>query len=141
MRQNRACIAVVDDDESVRVALRRLLRSAQFDVETFPSGAEFLESVTTHCPDCLVLDLCMPWIDGFTVQARLVEAGLRVPTVVITNYDTPETRACVSAAGAPACLRKPIDAEVLLDAITRAIACPPASGAPSGENQPDRGVR
>jgi len=139
MKGGRPSVAVVDDDESVRTALQRLLRSARFDVEAFPSGAEFLHSVKTRLPDCLVLDLYMPGVDGFAVQARLMEAGLRVPTVVITNYDTPETRARLLATGGPACLRKPVDAQTLLDAIADAIVSPSAGDTPPAENGADQG--
>ena len=69
MSKPRLLIAVVDDEEAVRTALRRLLRSASLDVETFSSGAEFLESVKEHQPDCVVLDLHMPQVSGFAVQA------------------------------------------------------------------------
>jgi FixJ family two-component response regulator len=61
-------IAVVDDEENVRRALERLFRSAGICVETFPSGAEFLEALKTREPDCVVLDLHMPGVNGFEVQ-------------------------------------------------------------------------
>jgi len=115
-------IAVVDDEEPVRIALRRLLRSASLDAETFPSGVEFLESLKTHQPDCIVLDLHMPLIDGFCVQARLREAGFRLPVVVITGNDSAEFRERALACGASAFLLKPVDDQALMDAITAAIA-------------------
>ena len=121
MNKRRLLIAVVDDDEAVCNALRRLLRSARFDVETFPSGADFLESVKEHQPDCVVLDLHMPQVSGFAVQARLAESGIRLPTVVITGYDADATRERALAGGAAACLRKPVDDQALLDAITKAV--------------------
>jgi FixJ family two-component response regulator len=117
----RLLVAVVDDEEAVRMALRRLLRSANLNVETFSSGAEFLESVKGHQPDCVVLDLHMPQVGGFAVQARLAEAGLRLPTVVITGHDSDETRERALAGGAAAYLRKPVDDQALLDAITEAV--------------------
>jgi PleD family two-component response regulator len=58
-------IAVVDDEEPVRTALMRLMRSAGLSLETFGSGAEFLESLETRLPDCVVLNLHMPHMDGF----------------------------------------------------------------------------
>ena len=121
MNNRRVLIAVVDDDEAVRKALRRLLRSAGFDVETFACGAEFLESVIEHQPDCVVLDLHMPQVSGFAVQTRLAESGIRLPTVVITGYDTEATRERALAGGAAAYLRKPVDDQALLDAITKAV--------------------
>jgi FixJ family two-component response regulator len=120
---NNTCllVAVVDDEEAVRIALRRLLRSASLSVETFSSGAEFLESVKAHQPDCVVLDLHMPHLGGFAVQARLTEAGIRLPTVVITGHDSDESRERALGGGAAAYLRKPVDDQALLDAITHAV--------------------
>jgi FixJ family two-component response regulator len=129
-------IAVVDDEEPVRIALRRLLRSAGLDVETFPSGAEFLESLKLHQPDCVVLDLHMPRVNGFAVQARRAEAGIGLPVVVITGHDSAETRERGLAGGVSAYLRKPVDDQTLLDAISAAIAHPPETSAPGEKNQP-----
>jgi len=69
--KTRSLIAVVDDEEPIRKALSRLIRSAGMDVETFPSGAELLESFSARRPDCIVLDLHMPVVNGFEVQTRL----------------------------------------------------------------------
>ena len=115
-------IAVVDDEESVRIAMKRLMRSAGLNVETFPSGMEFLETMPTRRPDCVVLDLHMPHVNGFEVQSRLKEWQPRVPVVVITGHDTPAARAWALAGGAAAYLLKPVDDCMLLDAIETAIA-------------------
>jgi FixJ family two-component response regulator len=112
----------VDDEACVRLALHRLIRSAGLEAETFPSGAEFLESMQTQQPDCIVLDVHMPEINGFEVQAQLAKSGARVPVVIITGHDTPETRVRVMEGGAAAYLLKPVDDRMLLDAITVAIA-------------------
>src|ERR1044072_4516356 len=114
-------IAIVDDEEPVRKALRRLLRSAGMDVKSFPSGVEFLESLTTEWPDCLVLDLHMPVMNGVEVKAQL--AGLRgsVPVVIITGPDSDETRALALAGFPVAYLRKPVNDQLLLDAIALAL--------------------
>jgi FixJ family two-component response regulator len=117
-----ALIAVVDDEESVRKALGRLLRAAGFDVETFSAGAEFLRWVERHRPHCVVLDLRMPQVSGFDVQRALVQAGANLPVVIITGDDFPEGRARALEHGAKAYLRKPVDEATLLDAIRRAIA-------------------
>ena len=116
-------MAIVDDEESVRRAMGRLIRSAGIDVETFPSGAEFLQSLESHSPDCLVLDLHMPGLNGFEVQARLKESESRVPIVVITGHDTDDTRERVTKAGVAAYLLKPVDEKILLDTISAAVAC------------------
>lgn len=115
-------IAVVDDEEPIRKALRRLLRSAGMKVETFPSGVEFLESLSTRRPDCIVLDLHMPMVNGFEVQAQLAESGVTVPVVVITGHDSDETRQQALARFPVAYLRKPVNDQVLLDAIALALS-------------------
>ena len=115
-------IAVVDDEEAVRRALRRLLRSAGLDAETFPSGDEFLETLSSHRPDCIVLDLHMPKVDGFQVQAWLARADFAIPVIAITGHDSPESEARAIKGGAFAYLRKPVDADMLLGKIDEAIA-------------------
>jgi FixJ family two-component response regulator len=121
MSKVQPTIAVVDDEEQVRKALQRLLRSAGMRVETFPTGAEFLDALRTSQPDCVVLDLHMPGVNGFEVQARLNQSGTRLPVVVITGHDTPESRARALTGGASAYLPKPVDDLMLLDAIVAAI--------------------
>ena len=120
-------VAIVDDEESVRRALERLLRSAGFAVETFSTGAEFLLSLPEHQPACLVLDLHMPELSGLDVQMLIEREHFKVPIVVITGYDTPEVRSRVIERGAKAYLRKPVDGELLLTAINDAIG----AGAPA----------
>lgn len=115
-------IAVVDDEDAVRTALRRLLRSAGMAVETFDGGAAFLSSLDGHQPDCALLDLHMPDLTGFDVLARLAETHCLVPIVVITGNDSPEAESSALAGGASACLRKPIKDRLLLDTITAAMA-------------------
>ena len=115
-------VAVVDDDESVRRALARLIRSAGLDADIFPSGDEFLETLTDHRPDCVVLDLHMPKVDGFAVQSWLAKAGIQIPVIVLTGHDTPEAQARAMKGGAVAYFRKPVDGEALLSAIARAVS-------------------
>ena len=119
-------IAVVDDEESVRRALERLLRSAGFAVETFASGAGFLRSVLDHRPACVVLDLHMPDLSGLDVQLFLTRDRVQVPVIMVTGHETPEAKARLMARGATACLRKPVDDKVLLAAIDDAIRSAPA---------------
>jgi FixJ family two-component response regulator len=119
--KTRSLIAVVDDEEPIRKALSRLLRSAGLDVKTFQSGAEFLESLATQRPDCVVLDLHMPLVSGFEVQARLAGSGDSLPVVIITGHDTDEARASALAGHPVAYLRKPVNDQVLLDAIELAL--------------------
>lgn len=120
-------IAVVDDNHSVRKALQRLLRSVNLDADAYGSGREFLDALGDARPDCLVLDLQMPEMNGFELQQHLAESGIHLPVVVITGHDEPGMRAQCMAAGASTYLRKPLDDKVLLDAINTAIAAKPQS--------------
>ena len=121
MIRQRPLIAVVDDEESVRKSLRRLLVASQLDATVYASGQEFLDSLGGRQPDCLVLDLQMPGLTGLEVQRALARARVRFPTIIITAHDEPETRARCLAAGAVAYLCKPLHDELLLDAITTAV--------------------
>ena len=122
MNNKSPLVAIVDDDLDVRRALRRLIGSAGFAVETFASGAEFLHSLDNHEPDCVVLDLHMPELSGFEVQTQVAQTHARVPIVILTGHDTPEARTRSLAGGATAYLCKPVDDETLLAAINSAIA-------------------
>ena len=123
MTKPRPLVAIVDDEEPIRKALTRLLRSAGVEVETFSSGSEFLESLPNHRPDCVVLDLHMPVVSGFDVQARLEKSS--VPVVIITGHDSDETRAKALARKPAAYLRKPVNDQTLLDAIELALGLHP----------------
>jgi FixJ family two-component response regulator len=115
---------VVDDEESVRRALGRLIRSFGFEAELFASGDALLASLPVREPQCVVLDLHMPGIDGFETQLRLAKAGRGIPVVVVTGHDTPEAHARALAGGAKAYLRKPVDQRTLFDAIREAVGAP-----------------
>jgi FixJ family two-component response regulator len=116
-------IAVVDDEESVRRALGRLIAAAGFDVQTFCCGADFLLWAAQQRPHCVVLDLRMPQMNGFEVQQAL--APSLPPVIVITGDDSADSRSSALRHGASACLRKPVDETMLLDAIERAVQRPP----------------
>ena len=114
-------IDVVDDEESVRKALGRLLTAAGFDVRTFASGEEFLRSTRERRPDCIVLDVRMPHVDGFAVLDAMMQAALPPPVLMITGDDSADYRSRALSRGASAFLRKPVDDVVLLEAIGRAL--------------------
>ena len=131
----KACllIAVVDDEEPVRKALMRLMRSVGLSVETFASGPEFLESIETRLPDCVVLDLHMPQMDGFNVQASLARKCAALPVIIITGHDSPSARERAMEGGASAFLRKPVLDRTLLDAISAATSSAQPGGSPNGK--------
>jgi FixJ family two-component response regulator len=114
-------ICIVDDDLSVRRALRRLIQKAGYAVETFASAAEFLDSSPLGRPACLVLDIHLGSISGFELQERLASAGAGLPIIFITAHDDAATRERVRQCAVVAYLRKPFDRRTLLDAIRTAI--------------------
>ena len=114
-------IAVVDDESSVCRALKRLLETSGFDVLTFPSGKEFVDTPGTDQIDCAVLDLHMPGLSGLDLLKWLRSEGRQIPIIVVTGRDEPNTRALCLAAGACAYLPKPPDSSQLLQAIADAL--------------------
>src|SRR5262249_36559864 len=121
MSDERGLIAVVDDDTRVLKALRRLLETAGFDVNTYATGAGFVSDISLHPPNCVVLDLHMPDMNGFAVQEVLAGRGTSVPVIASTGQDSPEAYERVMRNGAKAYLCKPVDAEALLGAIRDAL--------------------
>jgi FixJ family two-component response regulator len=115
-------ISVVDDDASVRRALRRLLQLSGYAVETFASASEFLASPAIGLTSCLVLDIHLQDMTGFELQERLAGTWAAIPLVYITAHDDAATRARVRQAGVGAYLRKPFEKRALLAAIERALA-------------------
>jgi FixJ family two-component response regulator len=121
-------VALVDDDESVRKAVGRLLRSACRDVRVYASGYELLEDLASHLPDCVVLDMYMPAMNGLDVQAALAQRCPGLPVVFITAHDDAVAEQRALDAGASAFLHKPFTEQHLLKAIaTAAAALPRAS--------------
>jgi FixJ family two-component response regulator len=114
-------VCVVDDDDSILRALRRLLDATGFRVETFSSAEQFLESEHRGKADCLVLDLHLGGLSGLDLQQQLATSGVGLPVVLITAHDEPRTRERARRAGAIEYLRKPFDGNWLINAIHKAI--------------------
>lgn len=127
MPGNSPIVAVVDDEEDVRHALHRLLRSAGFEVLVYGSGNDFLRHAQDSAPDCVVLDLHMRGQSGFEVQQEIAARRLDIPVVVLTGNDTAENRARALANGAREYLCKPVDDEALISAIVAAMQPRPPS--------------
>ena len=115
-------VAVVDDDRSVGIALCRLLRAAGIEAKAVESAAGFLESLGEQLPDCLVLDVQMPGVNGLELQQRLKDIAVSLPVIMITGRDEASIHAICMAMGASSYLRKPLNDDDLLDAVERAIA-------------------
>jgi len=129
MENRRSFVAVVDDEESVRRALIRLLRAANMDAEAFASGEAFLESLEKFRPDCVVLDLQMPGLTGRDVQRRLINMQINLPVILITSHDDVVTQQQSLSDGAANYLRKPLRGDVLVRSINESIARATAGGA------------
>ena len=115
-----ALVCIVDDDESIRRSLARLLRSARLAAETFASGRELLERAPHDGPSCLVLDVRMPGLDGLELQQALSDRKAQI--VFLTGHGDVPTCAEAMKAGAVDFLTKPVDDEALLAAVTRGLA-------------------
>jgi FixJ family two-component response regulator len=114
-------VAVVDDEESVRRAVLRLLRMNGLAARDFATGAAFLAALQGSRPACVILDLHMPDANGFDVQKRLAQEGAGIPVIVVTGQDSPETRRRAMQAQPIAYLLKPMHAELLLEAVRQAL--------------------
>ncbi|HEX4208765.1 MAG TPA: response regulator [Candidatus Binataceae bacterium] len=117
----QSLIALIDDDESIRKSLARLIISAGHQVKAFASAAEFLDSAKNEMASCVVSDLRMPLVNGLQLQEALRIKAPCASIVFITGHgDIPATVSAMKA-GAVDFLEKPIKADVLLEAIGRAI--------------------
>jgi FixJ family two-component response regulator len=121
MSRTGQTISVIDDDESVRRALRRLLRSVGWNVESFATAEEFLQSPGQPAPRCLVLDVHLPGMSGLELQKQLQAEGRAVAVVFITAYADDQMRELALGEGAIALLQKPFEEQSLLDAVDQAV--------------------
>ena len=114
-------IAIVDDDEPVRVAMKSLVRSLGYNASTFGSAEEFLNSEQVDDTSFLITDLHMPGLSGLDLQDRLIAKGLRIPIIFITGFPDYTARARAMRAGALAFLTKPINQHDLIDHLETAL--------------------
>jgi FixJ family two-component response regulator len=114
-------VFVVDDDDSVRASLSRLLTASGFLVETFASAQEFLAEPGRARPGCLVLDLRMPEIDGLKLQEALSDGYSSQPIIFLTGHGSVSDSVAAMKAGATDFLEKPADPSELVAAVKRAI--------------------
>jgi len=114
-------IFLVDDDDSFREALRRLLTSAGFQVEAFPTAQAFLAARRPDVPCCLVLDVQLPGLGGLDLQRELHAADAMLPIIFLTGYGDIPMSVHAMKAGAVEFLTKPVRQQDLLDAIRQAI--------------------
>jgi FixJ family two-component response regulator len=118
--EEKTNVYIVDDDISVRKALKRFVTSAGYYVETYGSAQEFLDAVPVYAEGCLILDLRMPGLNGLGLQTQLAVLGFKLPIIFITAFDNPHDRKQAMDAGAVAFLQKPFSDKAMLDAIESA---------------------
>lgn len=120
MKGLRHVIGVIDDDASVRGALRRLFRTAELDVSLFESAEEYLASPERAAVDCLVIDVRLPGLSGLELLERL-QAERPQPVMVITSHEDEGVRRRAEKAGAVGFFLKPFDNRLLSEAVLRAL--------------------
>jgi FixJ family two-component response regulator len=115
----RGCIVyIVDDDDLVRKGLARLMRASGHTPRVYESPERFLAEVVSEESACILLDITMPRMNGLQVQAHLKELDITLPVIAVSARDDDETRQRARALNARCFLRKPVDDQALLDAIT-----------------------
>src|SRR5712664_205412 len=123
MSRDTPIVFVVDDDISVRESLESLIRFAGWQPQTFASAQEFLSRPRVFVPNCLVLDVRLPDVNGLDLQKRIATDRIDMPIIFITGHgDVPMTVRAMKA-GAVEFFTKPYDEEALLSAIRQAIEC------------------
>jgi len=127
MHKPTPMISIVDDDASLARALRRLVGSAGYVVETFASAPAFLSSTPSTRTACLILDIYLVGMNGFELQEQLEADRLAIPIIFMTAHDDLATRERAKRSGPAGYLVKPFDGQVLLDAIVR-VAGPAVAG-------------
>jgi FixJ family two-component response regulator len=114
-------VFIVDDDENMRLAMRRILKTVSLRAELFATAQEFLQRNTPDGPSCLVLDVRLPGMGGLEVQQKLIESGINIPIIFITAHgDIPMTVKAMKS-GAFEFLTKPFRHQEFLDAIQQAL--------------------
>ena len=114
-------IFVVDDDEAVRDSLGALLESAGFEVETFSSGADFLDRLDPKRGGCIVLDVRMPGLSGLEIQEKLTEKRITLPVIIITGHGDVPIAVQAIKAGAMDFIEKPFGDDIILESVGRAL--------------------
>lgn len=115
-------VYVVDDDESMRVALGRLLTASGYEVHAYASAGDFLVTADQEPSGCLLLDLHMPGPDGLTLQDAVLRRGWDLPIVFLSGRGGISSSVKALKAGAHDFLTKPVDSKTLLQAIANALA-------------------
>jgi FixJ family two-component response regulator len=114
-------VAVVEDDESYRLAVQRLLKSAGFSVQSFRCAEEFLDSGCQRETGCLIADIRMPGMSGLDLQTKLNADHCPIPIIFVTAHGDEKMRLQAMRGGAVKFLAKPFDGEILLEGVRAAL--------------------
>jgi FixJ family two-component response regulator len=118
----QSLISIVDDDQSFRDSMRRLVRSLGYTGAVFATAAEFLESPRLAATDCLVADIHMPEMSGVELYRRLIGTGRKVPTILVTAYPDDDVQKQMLSEGVECYLRKPLEEAALIDCLRCAVS-------------------
>ena len=118
----QSLISIVDDDQSFRDSMRRLLKSLGYAVAAFPSAAAFLASPKLAATCCLVADVHMPAITGVELYRHLIDSGRAIPTILVTAYPDDGVQERMLSAGVECYLRKPLEEAHLISCLRSAFA-------------------
>lgn len=119
--EKRKLIAIVDDDESIRVSMTSFMRAFGFTASSFASAEEYLQSPELGETACLISDVQMPGISGLELQSRLASENRQMPIIFITAFPDPRIQERAIAGGAIGFLTKPFDGQTLIDCVDRAL--------------------
>ena len=114
---SKIMVYLIDDDDSIRQAIDMLLQSANMNVQTFSKGEQFLHINPQHNGSCIITDLKMKDLDGFSLCEKLHEKGINIPVIFLTAFDSQEYRQHAKEIGAAGYLSKPVDDQALIDTI------------------------
>jgi len=117
-RIEKVFVHIVDDDESVQKGLSRLMRSVGIESRTYESSKCFLEKVHNESHACILMDMNMPHMSGLELAAQLKQKGIKLPVIAISARDDDEIRQLARDLGVKFFLRKPVDDQALIDAIS-----------------------
>jgi FixJ family two-component response regulator len=119
--QNVPIISIIDDDESVRLAVKSLVRSLGLIARTFASAEEFLQSPHVDDSSCLITDVQLPGMNGLKLQSLVLAQGRRMPIIFVTAFPAEHIRGPALAAGAVGFLSKPFDGQTLITLVEGAL--------------------
>jgi FixJ family two-component response regulator len=119
--KGKPIVYIIDDDPLIREMLSSLLRSGGLRVRLFGSAPEFLQSELVDAPSCLLLDISLPRLGGFDLQAELAKANVHIPIIFVTGHGDISMSVRAMKAGAVDFLTKPFRDQEMLDALTAAL--------------------